>query len=118
MQRLRIYTGTDGHSHFEGLTPEPLNDFGALVNGPANVEILDSPAFSDYHAAGRREMAIVMSGIHEYGTPEGLRRLFPGDIVVIDDLTGQGHTFRAIGVERAISMRFPLAAGAIAHTAA
>jgi len=108
MQRIRIFTGADGESHFDGLTPEPLNDLGKLVSGPATVEILDSPSFRDFHTGVRRELAIVMQGIHEYTVKDDVKRVFPGDVLVIEDLTGHGHTFRAVGAERAISMRWPL----------
>jgi hypothetical protein len=108
MQRVRIFTGEDGESHFDGLLPEGVSELGALVNGPATVEILDSPMSVEFGPGARRELAIIMSGVHEYRVSDDVRRLFPGDIVMIDDLTGHGHTFAAIGAERAISMRFPL----------
>lgn len=108
MQRIRIYTGPDGESHFDGLTPEPLNDIGKLVSGGATVDIVDSPSFKDFHVAAGRELAIILQGIHEYAVKDDVRRFFPGDIVLLEDQTGHGHTFRAIGLERAISMKWPL----------
>jgi hypothetical protein len=72
------------------------------------VEIVKSPVFKDFQPGERKEFAIINCGVHEYGVSDDFRRFFPGDIVVIDDLSGHGHTFEAVGAEPAISMRFPL----------
>lgn len=108
MQRLHIYPGDDGKSHWAGLTPEALNEFGEKVIGSARVEILDAPQSHGYALAQRRELAVMLSGIHEFGAAEGRRRLFPGDMLVLEDTSGEGHTFDAIGKERAISLRFDI----------
>ena len=108
MQRLHIFVGADGESHWAGLTPEALNQFGARVSGSARMDIVDAPASTGPHPAARPELVVVLSGVHEFGAVEGKRRLFPGDVVVLDDVAGQGHTFDAIGKERAMSLRFPL----------
>ena len=108
MQRLHIFPGEDGKSHWAGLTPEALNQFGEQVTGSAKVEILEPPISTGHAPPGRRELVIVLCGVHEFGAAEGKRRLFPGDIIVIGDTSGQGHTFEAIGKEKAISLRFPL----------
>ena len=48
MQIVRVYTGADGESHFEDLTPE---QFAQIVNnvgkGPITVNCRPSPSFSD-----------------------------------------------------------------------
>ena len=52
MQIVRVYTGADGESHFEDLTPE---QFATMVNnlgeGPITLNCRPSPSFSDYHQA-------------------------------------------------------------------
>ena len=52
MQIIRVYTGADGESHFEDLTPEQLalivNNLG---DGPITLNCRPSPSFSDYHQA-------------------------------------------------------------------
>jgi hypothetical protein len=108
MQRLHIYAGEDGKSHWAGLTPEGLNQFGGRVNGSARVEIIDAPQPRGHALPERRELVIVLSGIYEFGAAEGSRRFFPGDMIVIEDTSGQGHTLEVIGKEKAISLRFPL----------
>jgi hypothetical protein len=108
MQRLHIYAGEDGKSHWAGLTPEALNQFGGQVSGSARMEIIDAPLSRGHAVPDRRELVIILCGIHEFGAAEGSRRFFPGDMVVIEDTSGQGHTFKVIGKEKAISLRFPL----------
>jgi len=63
MQIVRVYTGADGESHFEDLTPD---QFAEIVNhlgdGPITVNRRPSPSFSDYHQAPRRQYVVNLSG--------------------------------------------------------
>lgn len=111
MQIVRVYTGADGESHFEDLTPD---QFAALVNrvgdGPIELNRRPAPSFSDYHRAPRRQYVINLSGIAEFETADGTkRRLNPGDVLVAEDLTGHGHIARGIGDEFRVSLAVPLA---------
>ena len=111
MQIVRVYTGTDGESHFEDLTPD---QFDALVNrlgeGPIQLNRRTSPSFSDYHQAPRRQYVINLAGVAEFEAADGTkRRLHPGDILVAEDLTGHGHIARSIGEEFRVSLAVPLA---------
>jgi len=113
MQIVRVYTGADGESHFEDLTPE---QFATMVNnrgdGPITVNRRSSPSFSDYHQAPRRQYVVNLSGLAEFETADGTtRRLVPGDILVAEDLTGHGHIARSIGEELRVSLAIPLADG-------
>jgi hypothetical protein len=57
--------------------------------------------FRDWHIAPRRQYIFVLSGAMEMGIGDGTTRRFgPGDVVVADDLTGQGRTTRSVGVPR------------------
>jgi hypothetical protein len=111
MQIVRVYTGADGESHFEDLTPE---QFAQIVNnlgdGPITLNCRPSPSFSDYHQAPRRQYVINLSGVAEFETADGTkRRLVPGDVLVAEDLTGHGHIARSIGEEFRVSLAIPLA---------
>ena len=113
MQIVRIYTGADGESHFEDLTPE---QFAQIVNnvgeGPITLNCRPSPSFSDYHQAPRRQYVVNLSGLAEFETADGSkRRLSPGDVLVAEDLTGHGHIARSIGEEFRVSLAIPLAEG-------
>ena len=110
MQRVRIYSTEQGESQFFGMTPEYLNTVGDRVSESGRVEILDSPMSTEPAPAVQNEIAVIMCGVHEYETSDGeKRRLFPGDVIVLEDVTGKGHIFRALGKERAISLRFTVA---------
>ena len=111
MQIVRVYSGNDGESHFEDLTVE---QFAAIVNnlgeGPINVNSRPSPSFSDYHTAPRRQYVVNLAGVAEFETADGTkRRLYPGDVLVAEDLTGHGHIARGIGNDHRVSLAVPLA---------
>ncbi len=105
---VRIYTGPDGQTHFEDL---PLPAEVALQAG-ANLVFRSFPAdyFSDWHTAPRRQYIFILAGQMEIRIGDGTARRFgPGDVVLADDLTGQGHTTRSLGVPR-ISATVPVSA--------
>jgi len=111
MQIVRVYTGADGESHFEDVTPD---QFAELVNrlgeGPIQLNRRSSPSFSDYHQAPRRQYVINLAGTAEFETADGAKRqLYPGDILVAEDVTGHGHIARSIGDEFRVSLAVPLA---------
>ena len=113
MQIVRVYTGADGESHFEDVTPE---QFAQIVNnlgdGPITLNCRPSPSFADYHQAPRCQYVINLSGLAEFETADGTkRRLAPGDVLVAEDLTGHGHIARSIGEEFRVSLAIPLAEG-------
>lgn len=108
MQRIRIYAGADGESHFAGLMPETLNVYGQRISGPCALNLINSPSFTDYQPVPSPQLAIMTAGIHEYGTADGARRLFPGDVVILEDASGLGHSLAAIGIAPAVSLHFPL----------
>ena len=110
MQIVRVYSGNDGESHFEDLSPD---QFAEIVNnvgeGDVNLGRRPSPSFSDYHTAPRRQYVVNMSGIAEFEVADGtVKRLFPGDVLVAEDLTGHGHIARSIGEEFRVSLAVPL----------
>ena len=113
MQIVRVYTGPDGESHFEDLTPEQLATIvNNLGEGPITLACRPSPSFSDYHQAPRRQYVVNLAGLAEFETVDGTkRRLSPGDVLVAEDLTGHGHIARSIGAEFRISLAIPLAEG-------
>jgi hypothetical protein len=98
---VRIHTGDDGQTHFEDIPP-PADQSVALP--PAgNLVFRTFPAdyFSDWHNAPRRQYIFILSGQVEIGIGDGTTRRFgPGDAILADDLTGQGHTTRSLGVPR------------------
>lgn len=112
MAFVRVYTGADGQSHFEDLDLLPPDLERSVAQPTANITFGRSPneSFSDWHVAPRRQYAIFMSGGQmEVGMGDGtVRRFGPGDAVLFEDLTGQGHTSRTVGGDR-LSAVVPLA---------
>ena len=109
---VRVYTGDDGQSHFEDLDLLPADVERSVSQATANITFGRSrdESFSDWHTAPRRQYAIFMSGGQmEVGMGDGtVRRFGPGDAVLFEDLTGQGHTSRTVGGDR-LSAIVPLA---------
>ena len=54
----------------------------------------------DWHCAPRRQYSISLSGTAEIEVGDGkVARIGPGDVVLAEDLTGQGHITRVVGNE-------------------
>jgi hypothetical protein len=109
MKATRIYTGEDNRSHFEDLDiPLERAAYGSeskLI--PSLGVIFRENRVGDslnFHNPARRQFVITISGVGELECGDGSRRRFrPGDILLADDLTGEGHITREIeGPRRAI----------------
>ena len=106
MKIVRVYTGDDGASHFEDLEIE-LSDQGGMGRisslwpgrGVLFREV-DGDYALDFHNAPRRQFVINLTGSVEIEVGDGtVRRLGPGDILLAEDTTGQGHISRAVDGE-------------------
>jgi hypothetical protein len=114
MKVTRIYTGTDNRSHFEELDiPLAPASYGRETGLIAALGVVfrenrvnDS---LDFHTAPRRQFVITIFGVGEIECGDGSRRRFKaGDIMLADDLTGQGHITREIeGPRRAVFIPVP-----------
>ena len=111
MRIVRVYAGRDGESHFEEWTPEQFAKITSrLGKGEISLNKRSSPSFSDYHTAPRRQYVINMSGVAEFETADGMvQRLYPGDVLIAEDVTGHGHIARNVGHEERVSLAVPLA---------
>ena len=109
-QIVRVYSGDDGESHFENLTPDQMAEIAfPLGDGAVTFSQRPSPTFSDYHTAPRRQYVVNIAGIAEFEIADGTKvRMVPGDILVAEDLTGHGHIARSIGDEPRISLAIPM----------
>src|SRR6266851_1330612 len=109
---VRIHTGHDGQTHFEDLPLPAEESHNVALQAGANLVFRCFPAdyFSDWHTAPRRQYIFILTGQVEIGIGDGTTRRFgPGDVVLADDLTGQGHTTRSVGVPR-VSATVPVGA--------
>lgn len=115
MQLLRVYTGDDGRSHFEEL-PIKLSDRGHVGRISALVPArgvmfreVDGDYDLDFHNAPRRQFVINLKGSVDLEVGDGtVRRLGPGDILLAEDTTGQGHRSRAVDGEPRACLFIPL----------
>jgi hypothetical protein len=100
---VRIYTGDDGQTHFEDLPFPHHESQNVALQAGGNLVFRSFPPdyWSDWHTAPRRQYIFILSGLMEIGIGDGATRRFgPGEVVLADDLTGQGHTTRSLGVPR------------------
>ena len=103
---VRIYTGHDGQTHFEDRPLPAEQNHNVALQAGANLVFRSFPAD---HTAPRRQYIFILEGQMEIGIGDGTTRRFgPGDVVLADDLTGQGHTTRSLGVPR-VSATVPVA---------
>jgi quercetin dioxygenase-like cupin family protein len=105
----RIWADDAGNSHFEDIDfelssvdfapPAPPIDVSEPL--PAERAILfEFPAgwFGDWHPAPQRQLYFNLGGSLEAEVGDGeVRRVGPGDIVLLEDLTGRGHVTRVVG---------------------
>jgi len=104
MKVTRIYTGDDEQSHFEDLDlPMTTSDIGAMSPAIPTTSVVfrdtsdGGPEVYDWHVAPRRQFVLHLRGRVEIEIGDGTRREFgPGDLLLADDTTGQGHVSREI----------------------
>ena len=107
---IRLYTGDDGQSHVEELNiPSGEMETVALKVGADMTFRRNQEGYtSDWHNAPRRQYVIFLSGQTEIGLGDGtVQRLAPGDVLLAEDLTGKGHTARAV-TGTCLSVSIPL----------
>ena len=106
MKVLRVFTGPDGKSHFEDLdipliNSAPVGETSALQTATGVLFRHTSGEYNyGYHTAPRRQYVVNLRGGVEIEVGDGtIRRLEAGDILLAEDVTGQGHISRAINGE-------------------
>lgn len=115
MAIIRIYMGADGKSHFEEIEPvfEPGDDQSetAVIHAESGIIVrrFDPQRSNPWHHAPGRACVFTLSGAVDIEIGDGtVRRLGPGDILIAEDVTGQGHVTREVGDEPRVSIFVPL----------
>jgi hypothetical protein len=115
----RLFTGPDGKTHVEEYeVPLKAQGRGTELSATVGVTSLQFRRTNqnynlDWHPAPQRQYVITLSGESEVELDGGRKiRLGPGNILLAEDTTGQGHLSRAIGSGDRISLFIPLADGA------
>jgi hypothetical protein len=114
MRVVRIFTGDDNESHFEELdVPLEPSRYGSLSQPVSTESVIfretPSDGLLDYHPAPRRQFVVTLAGIVEVECRDGSKRRFgPGDIMLADDTTGNGHITREVeGPRRSLFITLP-----------
>jgi hypothetical protein len=112
----RIFTGPDGQTHAEEsrmktAPSDASTDMSEMVKVPGVQFRRQAPNyFEDWHTAPRRQYVITLGGRGEIELSDGERiALYPGRILLLEDLGGKGHISRGVGTEDRISILIPLA---------
>jgi len=115
MAIIRIYAGADGASHFEEIEPDlqPRGDRSAsaeLIPGSGIlVRRFEAERTNPWHHAPGRYAVFTLGGAVDIEIGDGsVRRIGPGDILIAEDLTGQGHVTREVGPDARVSVFVPL----------
>lgn len=117
-QYVRVYTDESGVSHFEDVSPpmqpttrttgvstsdwfsEPLGEpFRLSRVNPASTDpgSAGSGEWGPWHPQPRRGFLVRLAGETETQVSDGeVRRFGPGDLVLFEDTTGQGHRNRRL----------------------
>ena len=90
----RLYSGGDGKSHIEELDTDAMKEIsvaGATMNFAVSQR--EPGLFSDFHPAPFRRWQVGLVGRTIIGLADGTSHTFEvGDVRLIEDTTGQGHT--------------------------
>ncbi len=109
LRYVRVHDGNDGERHFEDVDVEL--EFAPFAPPAAPIAVSDSlPAsavvffggpenwFGDFHPTPHRQFCMICAGQVELQTTDGeTRRFSPGDLLLLDDLSGRGHISRVVG---------------------
>lgn len=115
MKIVRIYTGGDQQSHFEEMelsfeAGEKMQT--TVLQAASGVVFRRAPVGQvlDWHPAPRRQYVVTLSGEWDIECGDGtVRRFRAGDVMLAEDLTGQGHTSKVVGSQAHVFMTVPLA---------
>lgn len=103
---VRIWTGDDGNSCFEeGAIDLPKGERGDVLSGTvatSSISFRETRAGGafEWHDAPIRQFVITLSGTLEFQTRSGACfTLRPGDILLAEDTTGSGHSWKLVDEE-------------------
>jgi hypothetical protein len=94
MGSYRMFAGRDGERHLEERRVAEHPALGALPKiHEGRVQPFDGTRQRDVHPRPERRLIMHLSGDVEMGTSDGSRHVFgAGDIRLMADVTGRGHT--------------------------
>ena len=105
----KMYTGSDNETHIEELSLADHPELGELqmVKG-LQIQKNEGGRFMDFHQAPNKRWLIALSGELEIGLGDGTVHKFgAGDVRLIEDVTGHGHTTRYVTEHMSALMLLP-----------
>ena len=113
--QFRVYTGDDGQSHIEEFKISDADTFHfpfiegeEMIPGHGMGIVFRRKPMPGWHNCPRRQFVLVISGEAELGFGDGSTQIVkPGDIWLMEDHTGQGHTTTAVK-EPWLSIQIPV----------
>ena len=103
MKITRLFAGEDGQSHFEDIDVAlpVVSKSGRMSERQEATGIVfreNDPSYNlDWHPAPARQYVIMLEGEVEIEVGDGTKRvLSPGEIMLAEDTTGQGHRSRIL----------------------
>ena len=103
---VRIWTGQDGNSYFEEgaieLTGGARSDLLSGKTSAVSVSFQETASGGTFawHDAPARQFVITLSGTLDFQTRHGEHFMIrPGDILLAEDTTGSGHSWRLVDDE-------------------
>src|SRR5437762_167617 len=112
---VRLYAGADQQSHFEEIELDLVergdqSQTAELVAGSGIlVRRFEVGRSNPWHHAPGRYVVFTLCGAVDITISDGsVRRVGPGDVLLAEDLSGQGHETREVGPEPRISVFVPL----------
>jgi quercetin dioxygenase-like cupin family protein len=100
MKVTRIFTGSDQQSHFEEIELSFIDSEYGKITNPIHTENIifgerEEIDEISWHNPPCPQYVIMLKGSVEIQTGNGAKRIFKeGDIVLAEDVTGQGHITR------------------------
>ena len=120
MQYTRVYTGSDGETHFEDLEmelaevdfapPAPPVQLSAFTPATQWGFFAIPPGWEgDWHPTPTRQIFFYLVGQVEIEVGDGsIRRFGPGDVTIVEDTSGKGHRSKTVGDETALKAQVQL----------
>jgi len=94
MAIYRVFADSDGESHIEELKLEEHPELGGM-RGLTELQVkdFDGTRNMDFHPLPERRLIIHLSGEVEITVSDGTKQILkPGDIRLMEDTTGKGHS--------------------------
>ncbi|MBI2859064.1 MAG: hypothetical protein HYX90_08300 [Chloroflexi bacterium] len=103
MKYVHLYTGPDGKSHFKDVevefrdVEEGRKTSDLIKTRGLRFSVMDEDYEQAFHPSSRSQFSVTLEGEVEVVASNGtVRRFGPGDIMLADDKTGQGHINRVV----------------------